>query len=230
MRRLLSLLILPCLTLAMFQVASAPGSAADPPTTALVTKQTDDGQIAGWKFYCEKEGTPIGDVWKLQDGVLTCQGTPKGYLFTTKDYRNFTLTLEWRWLPDKKPGNGGVLVRMTGKHKIWPKSLEAQLNAGQAGDFWGLDGYHLAGPQERSKALEHEQFGKLINVQKQTDLEKPAGEWNKCEIIARDGRVTLKVNDKVVNEAQECDLDAGPICLTAEGDPIQFRNIQLSAQ
>jgi hypothetical protein len=227
MRRLL--LFVSCLTMTSAYAFRSTSSAADPTSAIpLVTKQNDDGQIEGWKFYCEKEGTPIADVWKLRDGVLTCQGTPKGYLFTSKDYRNFTLTLEWRWLPDKKPGNGGVLVRMTGKHKIWPKSLEAQLNAGQAGDFWGLDGYHLAGPQERSKSLEHEQFGKLINVQKQTDLEKPAGEWNQYEIIARDGQVTLKVNGKVVNEAQDCDLDAGPICLTAEGDPIQFRNIQLS--
>ena len=62
MRRLLSLSLLPCLTLVIFQVPNAPGSAADPPTTALVTKQSDDGQIAGWKFFCEKEGTPIADV------------------------------------------------------------------------------------------------------------------------------------------------------------------------
>jgi hypothetical protein len=217
------------LTLIHLFGAASSACAADPTKPiALVTKQSDGGDLEGWKFFSEKEGTKIADVWKLQDGVLTCQGTPKGYIYTTKDYRNFTLTLEWRWVPDKKAGNGGVLIRMTGKHKIWPKSLEAQLNAGQAGDFWGLDGYHLAGPAERSKSLAHEQFGKLINVQKKTDLEKSAGEWNKYEIIARDGRVTLKINGKEVNEAQDCDLDAGRICLTAEGDSIQFRNVVVS--
>jgi hypothetical protein len=227
MRRLLPILF--SLTWICFHLLTSPTPAADPaPAIPLLTKQSDSGQLEGWESFCEKEGTPIADVWKLQDGVLTCQGTPKGYIYTSKDYRNFRLTLEWRWVPDKKAGNGGVLIRMTGKHKIWPKSLEAQLNAGQAGDFWGLDGYHLAGPQERSKSLEHEQFGKLINVQKQTDLEKPVGEWNKYEIIARDGRVTLKINGKEVNEAQDCDLDAGRICLTAEGDPIQFRNVVVS--
>jgi hypothetical protein len=162
--------------------------------------------------------------------VLTCQGTPKGYLYTAKDYRNFTLTLEWRWLPDKKPGNGGVLIRMTGDHKIWPQSLEAQLNAGQAGDFWGLNGYKLTGPAARLESSEHKQFGKLVHVQKRADLEKPAGEWNRYEILARDGKVTLRINGKEANEATDCDLVAGRICLTAEGDPIQFRNIQLSEE
>lgn len=224
-------LLVGLLSLTVIQWFWAPprSCAADPAQPAsLITGQGDGGQIEGWEFFCEKEGTPIGEVWRFQDGVLTCQGTPKGYLFTTKDYRNFTLTLEWRWLPDKKAGNGGVLIRMTGKHKVWPRSLEAQLNAGESGDFWGIDGYHLAGPAERSKSLKHEQFGELIHLQKLTNLEKPAGEWNQYEIIARDGRVTLKINGQEVNEARDCDLDAGRICLTAEGDPIEFRNMRVT--
>ena len=198
--------------------------------SSLLTRQDASGQLPGWEFYTEKDGTKIGDVWTLRDGVLTCQGTPKGYLYTSKDYKNFVLTLEWRWVPDKKPGNGGVLIRMTGTHKIWPKSLEAQINAGQAGDFWGLDGYVLHGPAERSKAVEHAQFGKLINVQKLQDVEKPAGEWNQYEITAEDDTVTLKINGQPVNQATRCDIVPGKICLTAEGDAIQFRNVRLSEQ
>ena len=193
-----------------------------------MTKQEVTGQLPGWEFYAEKDGTKVSDVWTLRDGVLTCQGTPKGYLYTSKDYKNFVLTLEWRWIPDKKPGSGGVLIRTTGPHKIWPKSLEAQINAGQAGDFWGLDGYVLEGPAERSKAVDHAEFGKLINVQKLADVEKPAGQWNQYEITAEDGTVTLKINGQPVNQATHCDVVAGKICLTAEGDAIQFRNVRLS--
>ena len=193
----------------------------------LLTTQDAAGQLAGWEFYAEKEGTKTSEVWTLRDGVLTCQGTPKGYLYTTKEYQNFVLTLEWRWVPDKKPGNGGALVRMTGAHKIWPKSLEAQINAGQAGDFWGLDGYALQGPAERSKSLEDAKFGKLTHLQKLADAEKPAGEWNQYEIIAQDGTVTLKINGKLVNQATHCDVVPGRICLTSEGDAIQFRRVRL---
>jgi hypothetical protein len=194
----------------------------------LLTKQDATGQLSGWEFYAEKDGTKIGDVWTLRDGVLTCKGTPKGYLYTSREYKNFVLTLEWRWVPDKKPGSGGVLIRMTGAHKIWPKSLEAQINAGQAGDFWGLDGYVLEGPAERSKAVDHAEFGKLINVQKLKEVEKPGGEWNQYEITVQDGTVTLKINGQPVNQATHCDVVAGKICLTAEGDAIQFRNVRLS--
>jgi hypothetical protein len=196
---------------------------------SLVTRQLADGGLFGWQFYCEEQDVTCGDVWQLRDDVLICRGTPKGYVYTTRKYEDFVLRLEWRWPADKQPGNGGVLVRMTGPHKIWPRSLEAQINAGQAGDFWGLDGFSLQGPAGRSEQLEHEQFGKLYHVTKLANLEKPAGEWNEYEIVARGPVVTLKINGQVVNEATRCDAVAGPICLTAEGDEIHFRRVELIA-
>ena len=120
-----------------------------------------------------------------------------------------------------------MLIRTTGPHKIWPRSLEAQINAGHAGDFWGLDGYSLQGPAERSKTIDESPFGRLINVAKMVDAEKPAGEWNQYEIVAQDGTVTLTINGQLVNEATGCDVVPGKICLTAEGDEIHFRNVRL---
>lgn len=204
------------------------GQGEDRKAIDVLTAQDASGELTGWQFFAEKEATKTGDVWSLRDGVLSCRGTPRGYLFTRDDYQDFVLTLEWRWPPDAKPGSGGVLIRMTGAHKIWPKSLEAQINAGQAGDFWGLTGYALEGPAERTKTLEHAQLGKLIGVQKQADAEKPAGEWNLYEIVADGGTVTLKINGQVVNQATRCDVVPGKICLTAEGDPIEFRNVRLT--
>ena len=156
---------------------------------------------------------------------MTCRGTPKGYLATEKDYTNFTLRLQWRW-PAGKPGNGGVLVRTTGPDKFWPKSLEAQINAGQAGDFWGLDGCVLDGPAERMKRIVSPQFGTLTNLMKTAAVEKPAGEWNQYEIVADGPTVTLTINGRTVNRATGCAAIPGKICLTAEGDEILFRRIE----
>jgi hypothetical protein len=111
------------------------------------------------------------------DGVLVCKGTPKGYIYTEKSYANFVLKFQWRTAPGKKPGSGGVLIRTSGKHKIWPKSLEAQLNAGSEGDFWGLDGYGLSGPAERLKVVQSSPFGKLTNLKRAQDAVKPPGQW-----------------------------------------------------
>jgi hypothetical protein len=197
-------------------------------TIDLLSPPPGSGTSSAWKSFSEDPQTKFDDVWKIRDGVLICRGTPKGYIYTRQDFADFVLRLEWRWPPGKKPGSGGVLVRMTGPHKIWPKSLEAQLNTGDAGDFWGLGGYELTGPAERTKSLEHPELGKLTNVKKTKDLERPAGEWNQYEIVADGDVVTLSVNGQVVNRATGCEVVAGKILLTAEGDEIHFREVRLT--
>ncbi|MCP4608424.1 MAG: DUF1080 domain-containing protein [Planctomycetes bacterium] len=181
--------------------------------------------LEAWEYYLEDPEAKVQDVWNIEEGVLICSGKPLGYLYTKRDYGNFTLKLEWRWPPGKGPGKGGVLVRMTGEHRIWPKSLEAQLNVGGAGDFWGLAGYGLSGPAERMRTLDHQEFGTLINLKKVKDFEKSPGQWNIYEIIAKGETVTLIINGEEVNRATGCDLNPGRICLTSEGDEIHFRNV-----
>lgn len=194
----------------------------------LLTEQDTDGEFPGWRSFHDAPGTKTGTVWSLNsEGVLHCKGEPLGYLFTEKDYTNFVLKLEWRWPEGAKPGKGGVLLRTTGPNRIWPRSLEAQINTGGAGDFWGLGGFGLEGPAERTKTVEHPQFGKLINVAKLVDMERPAGEWNQYEIRADGATVTLTINGREVNRATGCDVAPGKIVLTAEGNPIEFRNLQL---
>jgi len=181
--------------------------------------------LEAWGCYLEDPEAQVQDVWNIEDGVLICSGKPLGYLYTKRDYSNFKLKFEWRWPPGKKPGNGGVLVRMTGEHRIWPKSLEAQLNTGSAGDFWGLAGYGLSGPAERMQTSIHQKFGKLTNLKKLKNLERMPGEWNTYEIIAKGDTVTLIINGEEVNRATGCDLNPGRICLTSEGSEIHFRNV-----
>jgi len=163
-----------------------------------------------------------------KDDVLICKGTPLGYIYTNRQYTNFVLTLQWRWPPKGKPGRGGVLLRTTGENKIWPKSLEAQINAGDAGDFWGLNGYELAGPADRSKTLTTDKFGKLTNLKKTKAVEKEPGQWNTYKITANGETVTLEINGQIVNQAEGCAAVPGTICLTAEGNEIHFRNISIT--
>lgn len=216
-----------CVALAL-GVCGISGAEERREATPLLTRQNADGSLAGWKSFLEDSKAKTGDVWTLTaDGILACKGTPTGYLYSEKSYRDFLLTLEWRTPPGAKPGKGGVLIRMTGEHKIWPKSLEAQLNAGGEGDFWGLGGYGLEGAAERMQVVEHPQFGKLTNVKRAQKAVKAPGEWNRYEILADGPKVTLKINGELVNEADRCDVASGPILLTSEGDPIEFRSIQV---
>jgi hypothetical protein len=210
------------------EVAGAEGECGTA-SCSLIPAGGKAGSLEGWKSYL-LEDARTEDVWTLgQDGVLHCKGAPLGYLYTEQDYGCFVLELDYRWPPGQEPGKGGVLIRTTGPHKIWPKSLEAQINVGDAGDFWGLDGFKLDGPEDRRKKLEHPQFGKLINLKKTASVEKPAGQWNHYKIVAQGETVTLEINGQVVNQATACESTPGKIVLTSEGTPIEFRNVVLKA-
>lgn len=194
-----------------------------------LSQKAEGGGLDGWGNFSEKSGTNTADVWTLTNGVLVCRGTPRGYLRFDGPVADFDFRLEWRRPAGTKPGKAGVLIRMTGPDRIWPRSLEAQLNAGQAGDFWGLGGFTLDGPADRKTVMENPQQGRLTNLKRTADPEKPAGEWNLYEIGAHGAVVTLRINGVEVNRATNCDTNAGRICLTAEGDPIEFRNVRLHA-
>lgn len=184
------------------------------------------GAPTGWRVFCEKTSAEQSP-WQLgDDGVLFCRGTPLGYLATIESFGDFVLRLQWRW-PQGKEGKGGVLINFSGEDRIWPKSLEAQINAGQAGDFWGLAGFEVTGPADRLKTIDHAQFGRLTHLPRTTDAERPAGQWNDYEIHAEKEWVVLRINGREVNRANRGAAAAGPIVLTAEGSPIEFRNIRI---
>ena len=180
--------------------------------------------LSGWVWVQGKskdgneQPVTINDVWSVKpDGIIHNKGKPGGYIRTEKDYTNYKLTLEWRF--PGKPGNGGVLLRKIGEDKVWPKSIEAQLQHENAGDFWNIDEFPMKVAQERTKGR---------NTKKEhPSNEKPLGEWNKYEITVDGGRVELKVNDLVQNVATECQVIPGKICLQSEGSEMEFRNVEI---
>ncbi len=159
-------------------------------------------------------------VWTVQDGALICKGNPIGYIRTDKDYTNYILKLEWRFNPEtKQAGNSGVLLRMVGPDKVWPKSVEAQLQSESAGDFWNIDEFQMTTDAGRTNGR---------NTRKtHGGVERPVGMWNDYEIIVNHGEVILKVNGEEMNRATNVAEVPGKICLQSEGAEIQFRNIRL---
>ncbi len=159
-------------------------------------------------------------VWTVKDGVLVCAGTPSGYIHTTADFTNFVLKLEWRWNPEtKQAGNSGVLFRVQEPHKVWPRSIEAQLHSGSAGDFWCIDDFPMKTDDARRKGRNTKATGKA---------EHPVGEWNEYEIIADGPNVMLIVNGVELNRAWDCEVKPGKIALQSEGAEIHFRNVRLA--
>ncbi len=196
------------------------------------TKQDAGGErlfngkdLTGWTAVFDDPAAKAERTWSAADGVLRCTGKPAGYLRTVKDdFHDYTLTLEWRWPADAKGGNNGVLVH-TSEPKalgIWPKSIEVQLFAGNAGDLWVI-GTELKVPNAETRRKDR----RHINL---TDgSEKPFGEWNTMEITCEGDTIRVKVNGTLVNEATDCSVSKGAICLQSEGSPIEFRNIVLNS-
>jgi hypothetical protein len=180
--------------------------------------------LEGWTAVLADENAKPEDVWSVVDGVLVCKGEPRGYLRTVReDFHDYLLTLEWRFPARTKGGNSGVLVHATTPRAlgIWPKSMEAQLNHGHAGDIWVIGTTcKIENAAERVKDRRH------LNLT--DDSEKPIGEWNKYEIECNGDNLTIKVNGVLVNHVTACSVTKGAIALQSEGAQIHFRNIRLA--
>jgi hypothetical protein len=178
--------------------------------------------LSGWAPVLDQEGADPARTWSVVDGLLRCTGRPAGYLKTDKEFADYVLTLEWRWPAGTQGGNNGVLVHASTPRAlgIWPKSIEVQLFTGNAGDLWVI-GTDLDVPDEatRKEGRRHKNL---------TDhSEKPVGDWNRLEITCRGDTIRVKVNGELVNEATNCSVTRGAICLQSEGTPVEFRDIVL---
>jgi hypothetical protein len=167
-------------------------------------------------------------VWSVNDGILICHGDPAdykdanplGYIRTKEKYTNYICRVIWRFNPvTKKAGNSGVLLRMVGEDKVWPKSIEAQLESGNAGDFWNIDKVKMTVDPSRTN-------GRI--TKKTHGAERPVGEWNEYEIIVNHGDIVLYVNGEELNHATEVEEVPGFICLQSEGAEIQFKSIKVA--
>ena len=112
-----------------------------------------------------------------------------------------------------------MLLRKHGEDKVWPRSLEAQLMSGSAGDFWMIGEFPATTIPERTNGR---------NAKHSHDMEKPVGEWNHYRISVDREVVTLEINGQVVNQASGVLKVPGRICLQSEGAPIHFRKVRLT--
>ena len=156
------------------------------------------------------------ETFSAQDGVLAITGRPSGYIRTEKDYTNYVLRAQVRHL---KKCNNGLLVRMVGADKVWPRSIECQGAKDNLGDIWNIDKFPMKTAPDRTRGR---------HTRKAHDSnEKPVGEWNQYEIYLNKGDLRLIVNGLVQNVATECWETPGKICIQSEGGAVEWRNIVL---
>ncbi len=175
--------------------------------------------LTGWRVVPADQQS----IWSVKEGVIHCLGKPNGYIRTEKQYADYHLHVEWRWV--ENPTNSGVLLHGHGLDKVWPDCIEAQLMNQHAGDFI------LIGPQA-SVVVDGKKYDNSKNQytgipQKISGVENPAGQWNSYDIFCRKDTIQLLVNGFEQNKAVNVQPAKGFICLQSEGSPIEFKNIYL---
>jgi Domain of Unknown Function (DUF1080) len=212
----------------------------------------------GWYTFLPSTGKNADPkkVFKMERGMIHILDIPVtadtqefGYLATDREFGHCRIRAEFKWGTKRFPPrtedkrDSGLLYFFNGPDKIWPRSLEFQIQETDVGDLWILDGsrittkietegfpmYVLSGP------LRTQNRGRIIKF---GDFEV-RNEWNTVELVLDGDRSTQIVNGRAVMRAWDIKQPAsddpsrytpvtsGRIMLQAEGAEIWFRNVQV---
>jgi len=179
--------------------------------------------LSNWNFVIENDSIPPEEVFSVKDHSIFITGKPIGYMYSKRKYSDFTLETEWRWLGEA--GNSGIFLLIESPDNPFPRAIECQLKAGNAGDFVLLNHSQLAEYALPEGVTERPKFP--VVPKKNNSNEKPVGEWNKAKIVIKEGHISVYINDLLQNEGTS-PVTEGHIGLQSEGYGVQFRNVSIS--
>ena len=167
--------------------------------------------LTGWTVY----GT---EKWYVDKGELVCESGPDkqyGYFATTKEYKDFELTLEFF---QESNGNSGVFFH---------RSIEGTKITGWQAEVAPLN-QHTGGI--------YESYGRGWLIQPKAELEKflKVGEWNKMKVVVKGNTVTTWLNGQQMITLDDAKIGAanGKIALQIHdggGVKVRWRNIEIES-
>jgi hypothetical protein len=181
----------------------------------------DGRSLAGWTLVGGH-----GPGYVVENGRLVCPADGGGNLFTTAEYGDFIVRLDFLLAPG---ANNGVGIRAPLNGRTSLEGMEIQLRDDSAPDY-----------RERQDPVKN--TGSIYDViPARTGALKPAGTWNTIEITAKGRRVQVVLNATRILDA---DLDAvqdpalrkrhpglaragGHIGFLGHGTRVEFRNIRV---
>jgi len=192
--------------------------------------------LSGWRIDQGHVGHWKPDDWKLiYDGKA--EGANK-HLWTEKEFGDFTLVADWRFVRKPEPKKVNVLLP-TGEFALNDDGSRQQVEVRDAGD----SGIYVRGSMKAEINIWcwPAGSGELWNYR--TDTNQPPavratatpklkadnapGQWNRFIITMRGDRLTVVLNERtVIDDAQLPGIPRrGPIGLQHHGDPIEFANL-----
>jgi hypothetical protein len=221
------IIILTSFLILLFVSANVFAQQNEKPYTSLF----DGKDFEGWDIFLNNKGlnNDTAHNFLIEDGVIHVVGKELGYIRTKKSFRNYRLTVEFKWGEKKWPPHenmkrdAGICYNIPRDEpdSIWPKSIEFQIQEGDVGDFWLLGFSTIRVRDSVNTPANHTRMLKV------TDAEKPHGEWNTLELISSNGRCVHIVNGVVANEGKEASVTQGRILLQSEYAEVYYRNIKI---
>ncbi len=242
-------------TVALVLGAFAYGSGVAPVDAQVVP---DDGfvdlfngvDLEGWYTWTASQGknNDTEGVFDVVDGEIRLLDIPVtgedeafGYFATNDEYADYHLRFEYQWGEKKFAPrenllrDSGLLYSMQGPDRIWPTSVESQVQEGDTGDYFFLAG--PAGDSEVAPGTNRYQAGGEPRVQNSgsitaSEVADNLDGWNTSEVIVRGNSSVHIVNGVVVNRSFNHTLDGDPltsgkIAFQVEGAEISYRNIEI---
>lgn len=202
-------------------------------------------------------------VFKAEAGMLhildvpvTGQAQEFGYVARSETFKNYHLRFEYKWgskrfIPrNATKRDSGLLYNVVGPDKVWPRSIEFQIQEGDAGDFWLIGGATATTTvtaaatdtpeyQEGGESFTTEP-GSFVRLAKSHTYDTETG-WNRVEVIVTENEAIHIVNGQVNNRAKDfmqpdpndpdkkIPLSEGRILFQAEGAEVFYRNIEIKS-
>jgi hypothetical protein len=191
--------------------------------------------LTGWHIDvpAADSNTRVRSPFVVRNGMLVSLGEPRGHLISDSIYRDYRLEIEYRF--PATPGNAGVLVHAStprALYRMFPRSIEVQMEHGNAGDFWCIVEDIRVPDMERRRGPPAEwgiTEGKRRRILNLTDSsERPLGDWNSMVVEAVGRSVRVWVNGDLVNDGSDATADRGRIALQSEGSEVEVRKLALT--
>ncbi len=178
------------------------------PYVSVAGEKTEEGFVSlfdgktldGWHLVHDAKFVAEDGVLKLNGGL--------GWLRSDKEYSDFILRLEFRFMKPKQ--DGGVFLRSNTEGKPWPsRKYEVQVeNTVRMAKIFGT---------------EHE-----LNVELTQKTLKPIGEWNEYDIKLVGSKIEVRLNGELVSTSDSVGgLTRGCLGLQAEYGFHEYRNFRI---
>lgn len=198
-------------------------------TILLCTAKLNSKTTSAWqRLFNGKNlsGWSTSGNWQVgKDQILSIKPRPgehgwqryADYLWTDKQYTNFSLRLDYKIPPQ---GNSGIFVGVKNKQNPVYEGIEIQI----------LDSY------EKKEPLTPHDCGGIIGIEAPTkNMSRPAGKWNQLEITCYKDHLLVALNGREIVDLELSEKIgrlrplAGYIGLQDHGVPLEFRNIEIKS-